>query len=106
VAYQRLHVMRTLTVIGRLLTPAGQPVPGAMVINHASRSVTETDGFFAVEMSQSTPTLEVRVDGNRHCLVNIDTARGERDQDVLMMGDLVCSPRTVAGSSAEEAGDV
>jgi len=106
VAYQRLQVMRTMTVIGRLLDPAGRPVPGAMVINHASRSVTETDGFFAVEMSQSTPTLEVRVDGKRHCLVRIDAARGERDQDVVMMGDLVCSPRTVAGSTLQEGGDV
>jgi hypothetical protein len=106
VAYQRLHVMRTLTVIGRLLTPEGQPVPGAMVINHASRSVTETDGFFAVEMSQSTPTLEVRVDGSRQCLVDIDTSRGEKDQDVVLMGDLVCSPRTLAEASAKEDGDV
>lgn len=106
VAYQRLQVMRTLTVIGRLLTPEGHPVPGAMVINHASRSVTETDGFFAVEMSQGTPTLEVRVDGNRHCLVNIDTSRGEKDRDVVLMGDLVCSPRTLAGASPKEASDV
>jgi outer membrane usher protein FimD/PapC len=105
VAFQRVHVMRTLTVIGRLLSPDGQPVAGALVINHASRSVTEADGFFAVEMSQSTPTLEVRVGNQRHCLVTIDTEKGQQDQDVVLMGDLTCSPRTLASAAAKEVGD-
>lgn len=106
VAYQRLHVMRTLTVIGRLLDPHRRPVAGAMIINHASRSVSEADGFFAVEMSESTPTLEVRLGAGRHCLVNVDTAKGERDQDVVLMGDLVCSPRSLAENAAKENDDV
>ncbi|MFF7707482.1 CS1-pili formation C-terminal domain-containing protein [Pseudomonas sp. NPDC007930] len=104
VAYQKVFVRRTVTVIGRLLDDHGQPLPGAVVMNHASRSVSEADGFFAVEMAQATPTLEVR-HGKRRCLVTVDTARGERDNDLLLMGDLLCQPKDVAATAGAEGGD-
>lgn len=44
---------------------------GAQVINHASRSVTEADGYFTVEMSESTPVLEVRQAGQAVCLLSL-----------------------------------
>lgn len=97
VSYQRVRVMRTITVIGRLMDERGKPLPGAMVINHASRGISEADGFFAVEMSHSTPSLEVRHHGKRRCLVNVDPARAQREHDVLMVGDLTCAQTTVAG---------
>ncbi|MBD1551907.1 pilus assembly protein PapC [Pseudomonas sp. C2L11] len=95
VAYQKIFVRRTLTVIGRLMDEHGKPISGAMVINHASRSVSESDGFFAVEMSESTPVLDVR-QGKRRCLVTVNTEHAERDNNVLLVGDLVCQPREVA----------
>jgi len=105
VGYQRVRIMRTVTVIGRLLDDGGKPLPGAMVVNHASRGVSEADGFFAVEMSHSTPTLEVRHHGKRRCLVNVDPARVQREQDVLMVGDLTCSQTQVAGTLEGERPD-
>lgn len=66
IGYRQLRVLRTLTVIGRLLDSQGRPLRGAQVINHASRSVSEADGFFAVEMSESTPSLEVRQQGRSY----------------------------------------
>jgi len=97
VDYRVLRVMRTVTVLGRLLDHHGQPLRGAMVINHASRSVSEADGFFAVEMSESTPTLEIRQGGQRLCLLSLNTGI-QRQDDVLLVGDQVCSPDSLAAS--------
>lgn len=105
VAYQKVFVRRTVTVIGRLMDEHGKPLPGALVINHASRSVSESDGFFAVEMSQSTPTLDVR-HGKRRCFVNVNTERAERDNEVLLVGDLTCQARETAAVEVGGNGDV
>ncbi|MFD2642717.1 TcfC E-set like domain-containing protein [Pseudomonas japonica] len=104
VDYRLLRVMRTVTVLGRLLDVHGQPLKGAMVINHASRSVSEADGFFAVEMSESTPTLEIRQGGRRLCLLSLNTGT-ERQDDVLLAGDQVCSPDSLAGTDQSANGD-
>ncbi|MBF8795295.1 TcfC E-set like domain-containing protein [Pseudomonas monteilii] len=95
VDYRQLHVMRTVTVLGRLLDEHGQPVRGAHVINHASRGVSEADGYFSVEMSQSTPTLEVRRAGATACLLTLSLDELVREGDVLMAGDQTCNPTRV-----------
>ena len=92
VAYHRVRVMKTVTVIGRLLDGQGTPLKGAMVVNHAGRTVSEADGFFAVEMSERNPSLQVEFHGAQQCDLALDTARTERQQDLLLLGDLVCSP--------------
>lgn len=97
IAYRQLRVMRTVTVLGRLFDDKGQPLRGAQVINHASRSVTEVDGFFAVEMSEATPTLEVRLKGAAVCLLALDPSRLVREGDVLLAGDQQCRPGELAG---------
>ncbi|MFM4718776.1 CS1-pili formation C-terminal domain-containing protein [Aeromonas bivalvium] len=92
VAYHRVRAMKTVTVIGRLLDGQGSPIKGAMVVNHAGRTVSEADGFFAVEMSERNPSLQVEYQGAQQCDLALDTARSERQQDLLLLGDLVCSP--------------
>ena len=96
IEYRQLRVMRTVTVLGRLVDDNGDGMSGAQVINHASRSVTEADGFFAVEMSESTPVLEVRMAGRSACLLSLEPARLTRENDVLMAGDQRCSPESLA----------
>ncbi|MGL6578712.1 CS1-pili formation C-terminal domain-containing protein [Aeromonas hydrophila] len=93
VAYHQVRVMKTVTVIGRLLNEQGAPLKGAMVVNHAGRTVSEADGFFAVEMSERNPSLQVEYQGAQQCDLALDTARAERQQAVLLLGDLVCSAR-------------
>ncbi|MBA1205381.1 pilus assembly protein PapC [Pseudomonas capeferrum] len=102
IEYRQLRVMRTVTVLGRLLDENGQGLSGAQVINHASRSVTEPDGYFAVEMSESTPVLEVRLAGQRACLLSLEPSRLTRENDVLMAGDQRCRPESLA--EADRAG--
>lgn len=96
VAYSQLRVLRTLTVLGRLVDRQGRAIRGAQVINHAGRSVSEDGGYFAVEMSESTPTLEVRQDGSTLCLLRLDPVVLVREDDVLMAGDQVCGSTELA----------
>ncbi|CAM3828346.1 putative outer membrane usher protein EcpC [Pseudomonas reidholzensis] len=96
IAYRQLRVMRTVTVIGRLLDGQGKPLRGAQVINHASRTVSEADGFFAVEMSEATPSLEVHQHGAAACLLRLDLLALEREGDVVLAGDQTCSPASLA----------
>lgn len=96
IEYRQLRVMRTVTVLGRLLDAHGRGLSGAQVINHASRGVTEVDGYFAVEMSESNPVLEVRLDGRAACLLSLDPNRLNREHDVLMAGDQRCEPESLA----------
>lgn len=98
--YQKVRILRTVTVLGRLLDVHGEPIKGALVINHASRSLTEPDGFFAVEMSESTPTLEVRQRGSRLCFLKLDDKHARRENEVLLVGDQRCNPDDLADAGA------
>ena len=105
VEYRQLHVMRTVTVLGRLLDEKGQPMRGAHVINHASRGVSEVDGFFSVEMSHSTPTLEIRQAGTVSCLLSLPVSSLKREGDVLLAGDQVCRTSSLADRGNAPTGD-
>ncbi|TBU77439.1 pilus assembly protein PapC [Pseudomonas daroniae] len=96
VSYQKIRVMNTVTVMGRLLDAQGQPLKGALISNHASRSVSEADGFFAVEMSESSPTLNVQWQGNALCQIRLEKGDYRREQDSLLVGNLVCAGSDLA----------
>lgn len=100
VGHRTLRVLRTVTVLGRVVDQQGQPMAGVQLVNHASRSVSEAGGHFTVEMSQSTPTLEVRKGGESMCLLTLDLERIERDSDVVFAGDLSCAPKQWVQASA------
>lgn len=99
VDYRKITVSKTLTVLGRLLDPQGQPLKGHHIINHASRGVSEVDGFFSMEMNAGSPTLEVRRGEQLLCQFRLDTASARSENDVLMIGDLRCSPDTLADAA-------
>ncbi len=106
VDYRKITVMKTVTVLGRLLDAHGAPLKGHQVINHASRGVSEVDGFFSMEMSASSPTLEVRYQNQLLCQFRLDPSNAPNENDVLMIGDLRCTPDTLADTTnnAEAAG--
>lgn len=99
VDYRKISVMRTVTVLGRLVDPQGKPLKGHHILNHASRGVSEVDGFFSLEMNASSPTLEVRRHNQLLCQFRLDTANAHSESDVLMIGDLRCTPDTLADST-------
>ncbi|MHC8304439.1 CS1-pili formation C-terminal domain-containing protein [Pseudomonas sp. PB3P13] len=96
VDYRKIRVMKTLTVLGRLVNAQGQPLKGHHVINHASRGVTEVDGFFSMEMNAGSPTLEVRQNNRLLCQFRLDANEHRSENNVLMIGDLRCTPDTLA----------
>ncbi|WP_257981412.1 CS1-pili formation C-terminal domain-containing protein [Aeromonas salmonicida] len=99
VAYHQVRVMKTVTVIGRLLDGQGAPLKGAMVVNHAGRTVSEADGFFAVEMSEHNPMLRMEMDGLLKCELPVDINKRPVQQDVILLGDLACQqPETILSS--------
>lgn len=96
VDYRQVRILKTVTVMGRLLDAGGKPLKGHHVINHASRGVSEVDGFFSMELSENSPTLEVRHDSQLLCQFRLDPNSQRRENDVLMVGDLRCHPDTLA----------
>ena len=98
VGYSKIKVVNTVTVLGRLVDPQGNPLKGHHIINHASRGVSEVDGFFSMEMNAATPTLEVRKGEVLLCQFRIDTNKAKLQNSVLEIGDLRCTPDTLAGS--------
>ncbi|MFO2466417.1 CS1-pili formation C-terminal domain-containing protein [Pseudomonas sp. 15FMM2] len=103
VDYRKITVMKTVTVLGRLLDAEGTPLKGHHVINHASRGVSEVDGFFSMEMSASAPTLEVRYQNRLLCQFRLDPSNAPSENDVLMIGDLRCTPDTLADATYKAA---
>ena len=102
VGYQQIKIMKTVTVMGRLLKSDGAPLKGAHVINHAGRSVSEADGFFVVEMSESTPLLDVRhKELSAVCQFNFDARQYRREDDTLMVGDVSCPAPLVQALPAD-----
>ncbi|KAA8560895.1 putative outer membrane usher protein EcpC [Pseudomonas extremaustralis] len=99
VGYRKINVMKTVTVLGRLVDPQGQPLKGHHLINHASRGVSEVDGFFSMEMNAGSPTLEVRRGTDLLCQFRLDVHKHRSENDVLMIGDLYCTPDTLADAS-------
>lgn len=96
VAYGKVDVVSTITVMGHLRDADGKPLAGAHVLNHAGRSVSEADGFFTLEMSARTPTLQVRhpkVDG---CSFELDGKVTKPQGDMWLAGILACAPSSAA----------
>ncbi|KAB0485166.1 CS1-pili formation C-terminal domain-containing protein, partial [Pseudomonas reinekei] len=106
VDYRKITISKTVTVLGRLIDPQGNPLKGHHIINHASRGVSEVDGFFSMEMNAGSPTLEVRSGNRLLCQFRLDPENSRRENDVLMIGDLRCSPKTLvdANSKSERPG--
>jgi hypothetical protein len=101
VEYRKITISKTVTVLGRLVDPQGKPLKGHHIINHASRGVSEVDGFFSMEMNAGSPTLQVRFGNQLLCQFRLDPDSARSENDVLMIGDLRCTPETLADASRE-----
>ena len=95
VMYQKVRVLKTLSVLGRLVDPQGRPMAGAHIVNHASSGVTEADGFFVLEMSESSPSLQINHRGQPACSVLLEPGKHKRENNVLLVADIVCHPSSV-----------
>lgn len=106
VAYGKVAVLSTFTVMGHLRDAAGEPLAGAHVINHAGRSVAEADGFFALEMSATAPNLEVRHPKVAGCSFALDGTTTRPDGDTWLAGILQCPPSSLTHAQSEAAASI
>ncbi|PIM53409.1 pilus assembly protein PapC [Roseateles chitinivorans] len=90
VGFRTVRVMRTMTVIGRLIDQDGQPAKGGRVDNHAGQAVTEVDGMFSLEVSERDPVLRIRHASAGECRVMLGQSLARRDGDALLLGDVSC----------------
>lgn len=100
VEHHTVRVLRTVTVLGRLVDGQGRSLGGVSVINHASRSVSEADGYFSVQMSASSPSLEVRRGRSTLCHLVLDLDRFTQEQDVVLTGDMPCTRNELVSQTA------
>jgi hypothetical protein len=61
--------------------------------------VSEVDGFFSMEMNAGSPTLEVRRGDQLLCQFRLDPSKARVEQDVLLIGDLRCTPDSLADTA-------
>lgn len=101
VAYQKVRVMKTVTVMGRLVAHDRAPVRAVRVASDVGRAVTEADGFFAIEASERAPHITVERGGKRLCELALDTNTYLREGDSLIVGDLVCA-ESLSTTTAQE----
>lgn len=92
VASDKVRVMKTVTVIGRVIDHKGEPMSGAKLVNHAGHGIAESDGFFVTDMHEHTPELTIHSREGQQCKVMLDTANAKRENSTLMVGDLACHP--------------
>lgn len=102
VGYQKVRVMKTVTVMGRIVDDEGNPLKGAHIVNHAGRAVTEADGFFTLEMSERTPTVSIKHPQVASCELSLEGGDYERDADTVIVGDLQCGPAKLVRHSEPE----
>lgn len=89
VSTYNVRVMKTVTVMGRLIDMNGTPLGGAQVINHAGRTVSESDGLFTLEMQESNPVLTVEHHSGIECAIKIDR-ESQKNEDIIFVGNLKC----------------
>lgn len=107
VGYEKVHVMKTMTAIGRLVDHAGQPVRAAHLSSPAGRSVTEADGFFALEVSYAKPVVKVEKGGKPFCTLHLKPQDHQMEGDSLIVGELECEQEQAnvdSGESRDEQG--
>lgn len=101
VGYEKVHVMKTMTVVGRLVDHARSPVRAAHLSSPAGRSVTETDGFFALEVSRANPTIKVEKGGKHLSTLRLNPQEHQMEGDSLIVGELECEGEQVNVETGE-----
>lgn len=90
VSHHTVRVMKTVMVMGRITDKKGIPVPGAMVVNHASKGVTEHDGIFTMSLSVQDPEITIETTTGLSCKVRFPAEKIRDDGKMIYAGNLLC----------------
>lgn len=100
-----VRVMKTVTVMGRLVNHNGVALGGANVVNHAGRTMSESDGLFTLEVQKSIPVLTVKQTSGVSCEIKLDPDAQSNQDDVLFVGNLICDGATQAAQAETVSSD-
>ncbi|OXX38755.1 hypothetical protein C7E22_10450 [Vibrio sp. V02_P2A34T13] len=96
VSYHKVQVVKTVTVIGRLVDEYHQALGGAQVINHVGRTVSEPDGFFVVDVSLKQPSLTIERPTKNTCKLSLGDFDFWTKKETILVGDLLCKSDSLA----------
>lgn len=94
VLHARVSMTQTITTLGRLMDPAGRPLAGALVTSSVDRTVTEASGVFSLAIGKGQSALTVSRDEQGLCKVDNLLLNLSGDDDLAMLGNVVCKPST------------
>ncbi|WP_345830786.1 CS1-pili formation C-terminal domain-containing protein [Erwinia sp. HDF1-3R] len=103
VSSHEVRVMKTLTIMGRLVDNQGRPLGGASVINHAGRTVTESDGMFTLELHEKEPVIRIEHPSMTQCEIRLDPETKKRDS-LIFAGNVACGKTTLADNQTPTEG--
>jgi len=95
VLHEKVSVTQTITALGRLMDTENRPVAGAAVVTSVDRTVTEASGVFSIAVAQGRPALSVSRDDQTLCMVGDLPISLSGDDDLAMLGDVVCTRSSV-----------
>ncbi|MGX9257778.1 CS1-pili formation C-terminal domain-containing protein [Pantoea ananatis] len=99
VSSHKVRVMKTVTVMGRLVDGQGQPLGGAKVINHAGRTVSESDGMFTIELHENNPVINIEHPYGMQCDILLRPETKNRSE-IIFAGNVTCEETVLAGNQA------
>lgn len=102
VSTHEVRVMKTVTVIGRLVNSKGQALGGAQVVNHAGRTVTESDGLFTLELHEKNPVVSVEHPSGAKCEIRLNPV-SQKQEDMIFAGNLTCDVLPLASGETRTA---
>lgn len=89
VSTHQVRVMKTVSIMGRLIDSDNKPLQGAQVINHAGRTLSQADGIFTLELHKHNPEIRVEHPSGQGCTLQIPPEEID-GQDILFVGNLLC----------------
>jgi hypothetical protein len=90
VLYSQVQVTRTRTILGRLVNAQLLPLPGVTVVQGPTRTASDANGVFVIEVAAKATSLDIFSDGYRLCDASIRIADGANHDDVESVGDVRC----------------
>lgn len=97
VSSHEVRVMKTVTLMGRLVNRDGEPLGGARVVNHAGRTVTGADGMFTLELHEKNPVVNIEHHSGLECEIRLDPQVQKRDE-LIFAGNVLCEGTNLANA--------
>ncbi|HEY4145363.1 TcfC E-set like domain-containing protein [Pinirhizobacter sp.] len=90
VLYSQVQVTRTRTILGRLVDARLAPLAGATVTQGSTRTISDGNGIFIIEVAASSANLDVFSRETPLCKASIPRVGDTMHEDVESLGDVLC----------------